>query len=82
MANKYWETESPQIFQSEKNELRVFTAAGKIQTYTRVKNSSTGVSKGVTIDLASMDVEQLDYLKATLTAAIDAQIAELAEPAK
>lgn len=73
MANKYWEEETAKVFQSTKNELRIFENAEKIQCYVRA-NTAHGVGKGTTLDLASMSVEELVGLKEVLVSAIDSSI--------
>ena len=62
MSKKYWEEETPKIFRTEKNEVRFFTHAEKIQIYTVCSNTAHGVGKGVTIDVASMTLEEKQEL--------------------
>lgn len=62
MANKYWETETPKVVVTEKNEVRAFNEAGKIQVYPRIQ-SGRGIGRGATIDLDGCTTEELLQIK-------------------
>lgn len=72
--SKYWENEKPTVLSTEKNEVRFFNEAGKVQVYPKVPNTARGIGKGATIDLASMTVEELKELDALIQAAIQQQL--------
>ena len=84
MANgkKYWEIETPEIIQSEKNVVKVFVDCGKVQVFPRVAGTAHGIGKGATADLELMDAEQLEELRNLMNATIDVQLAKLAEEEK
>ena len=44
MANKYWKEEQAKVYQTTKNEVRIFEKAEKIQCYSRT-NIQHGVGK-------------------------------------
>jgi len=73
MSKRYWEVETPVVFRSEKNEIRIFNEHGKIQVYPRVEGAAHGVGRGATIDLESMSIEELRELRDLINKAIDAQ---------
>ena len=73
MANKYWETETPVTVVTEKNEVRVFNKAGKVQVYPRI-TSGRGIGRGATIDLEGCTVEELKQIKELINTAIDQRI--------
>lgn len=62
MASKYWETETPKVVVTEKNEVRAFNEAGKIQVYPRI-SSGRGIGRGATIDLEGCTMEELEQIK-------------------
>lgn len=73
MSNKYWETEEPVVLESEKNQIRVFTEAGKVQIYPKVASAARGIGRGATIDLAAMSPEELEALQVEIEKAITVQ---------
>lgn len=73
---KYWETEKPEVETLGVNQFRWYKENGKLQMY-RVKESApNGVTKGCTMELDQMSVEELEELKDILTSAIDFEIAQ------
>lgn len=74
MANKYWETETPVVMDTEKNEVRFFMEAGKVQVYPKVASAARGIGKGATIDLAAMEVDELNELQELIGKAIAQQL--------
>lgn len=77
MSNKYWEVEKPEVFQSDKNEVRIFKDHGKIQIYPRIERSASGLGRGATIDLESMTEEELEQLYGMVNSAIKAKLERL-----
>jgi hypothetical protein len=74
MANKYWETETPEVMQTEKNQLRFYPENGKVQVFPVVASAANGVGRGATIDLASMTADELEELKSRIEHAIQSQL--------
>lgn len=73
-GKKYWEVETPTIFESEKNVVKVYKENGKIQVFPKVPGTAHGVGKGATIDLETMSVEQLMELRELVVNAILEQL--------
>lgn len=72
--SKYWETEKPVVLSTEKNEVRVFLDAGKVQVFPKVANTARGIGKGATIDLEAMDVDEMKQLQELISKAIENQL--------
>lgn len=73
MASKYWETETPITLTTEKNEVRAYNEAGKIQVYPRI-SSGRGIGRGATIDLEGCTVDDLKKIKELINIAIDLKL--------
>lgn len=73
MADKYWETETPKVMVTEKNEVRFFGEAGKVQVYPRI-SSGRGIGRGATIDLESFTEAELEELKVLLNEVINKRL--------
>jgi len=56
--SKYWEDETPEVITTDKNEIRVFNEAGKIQVFPKI-GTGRGIGKGATIDLEAMGDKEL-----------------------
>lgn len=79
-GKNYWELEKPVEIRGEKSVARVYVEHGRIQAFPVVNGTKYGIGRGATIDLTTMDVEQLKELKQHINEAIDKQISEK-EPA-
>ena len=73
MAVKYWETETPITVVTEKNEVRIFNEAGKIQVYPRI-STGRGIGRGATIDLDGCTIDELKQIKELINNAIDKRL--------
>lgn len=60
---KYWEQETPEIFTTEKNEVRIYPVHGKVQVYPIVQTSSRGIGKGGSINLDTFTKTELQAFK-------------------
>lgn len=72
--SKYFELEQPHIIRSMKNVVRIFMDHGKIQVFPRVDNSKYGIGRGATIDLDTMDLQDLVKLQEILNSAVNSQL--------
>jgi len=60
----YWDFEKPTVFKSDKNEVRIYVEHGKFQVFPLLAVDKVG--RGGTIDLLSMDFEELDAFESLL----------------
>lgn len=58
-VNKYWEKEKPVVKQFGVNEFRFYPVARKLQVFPILANTPNGVGRGATIDLESMQPNDL-----------------------
>lgn len=71
MAGKYWEEETPEVFEFGKNQFKYYAKAGKLQVYPIVASSPNGIGRGAVIDLSSMSVDEVAQLKTVITGIFD-----------
>ena len=63
---KYWISEIPEVFTINTTQFRHFSEAAKLQIFRLSPKSAHGVTKGVTIDFASMSDDTFQYFAGVL----------------
>jgi hypothetical protein len=69
-VGKYWEEEDPQVNNFGQNQFRFYPNAEKLQVYRRKDGTPNGVTKGCTMELDKMSIDELTDLAELISNAI------------